>query len=289
MLDAAVPMIALAIGIGRIGDILLTDHLGTPTTSPFALAYLVRPGYDLAPGFGPSPARVPGRGESCSEVGAYFAGCAYHLPPVYDMLGALALAAVLLMLQRRARYCSGTATGLFGVWYGTQRLLLDFTRGIDEQPLLGLTTTQLLAIVLILVSASVLAVIGIRGHGLGDEPADPPSARHRSSPAGTPTRWAATRGSSPRSLTRRWTPPPGSPRGDHSAGPGSEAARGRVSARRPERGFADHRGHPRRVPGAASHFAGPRLARSALAAAAAGAAGTEFMAGWSTLDILTVT
>ncbi len=175
MLDGAAPMIALAIGVGRIGDIMLTDHLGTPTTSQFALAYFVRPGDNLAPGFGPSPARVPGPGESCADVGSYFAGCGYHLTPVYDMVGVLALAAVLLLLRRRARYRSGTAAGIFGAWYGTQRLALDFTRGIDEQPVLGLTTAQLLSIVLILGSASVLAVIGIRGRGLLDEPGDPPS------------------------------------------------------------------------------------------------------------------
>lgn len=102
MLDAAAPMVALGIAVGRLGDLLITDHLGTPTTSGWALAYLVRSGYELAPGFGPSPARPPSPGESCADAGQYFAGCTYHLTPGYDLLGALALAALLFAMRRRA-------------------------------------------------------------------------------------------------------------------------------------------------------------------------------------------
>ena len=79
VLDAAAPAIPLAIAIGRIGDLLLTDHLGLPTQSRVALAYLVEARYRLAPGFGPNPAALPGVGESCSDVGRYYAGCAYQL------------------------------------------------------------------------------------------------------------------------------------------------------------------------------------------------------------------
>jgi len=58
----------LAIAIGRIGDLLLTDHLGLPTQSRFALTYVVEAGYRLAPGFGPYPAALPGVGESASGL-----------------------------------------------------------------------------------------------------------------------------------------------------------------------------------------------------------------------------
>jgi hypothetical protein len=52
LLDAAAPSIALAIAVGRIGDLLLLDHLGKPAASAWALAYRVQLGSQLAPGSG---------------------------------------------------------------------------------------------------------------------------------------------------------------------------------------------------------------------------------------------
>lgn len=48
LLDAAAPGIALAIAVGRVGDLLLLDHLGRPTSSIFSLAYRVPHGAQLA-------------------------------------------------------------------------------------------------------------------------------------------------------------------------------------------------------------------------------------------------
>lgn len=157
ILDATAPSLALAITIGRIGDLLLTDHLGRPVIGRFALGYLVKPGYHLAPGFGPSPAVPPGPGESCAAAGRFYAGCAYHLSAGYDLIGAAVLAALLLLLSRR-RLPAGLPIAVFGAWYGTQRLLLDFTRGIDERAA-GLTGTQWLAIGVI--AAAAAALLGI--------------------------------------------------------------------------------------------------------------------------------
>lgn len=179
MLDVVAPALAFAVGIGRIGDLLLTDHLGKPTDSPWALAYEVRTGYDLAPGFGPSPAVPPPPGASCADVGSFYAGCSYHLTPAYDMLGAFALFALLMLLRRRSDYRAGTAISVWAAWYGTQRFVLDFTRAIDEQPLLGLTTTQLLAAALAAAGLVSLVAIRARGRGWAESPADPPS-RHAS-------------------------------------------------------------------------------------------------------------
>jgi phosphatidylglycerol:prolipoprotein diacylglycerol transferase len=175
LLDAAAPALALAIAVGRIGDLLLTDHLGAPTSSTFALAYRVEPGYHLAPGFGPSPAVPPPPSAGCGDVGVFYAGCTYHLTPAYDLLGALALFGVLMMLRRWVNYRAGTAISVWTVWYGAQRLGLDFTRGIDERPALGLTGTQLLAIGAITGGLVSLLIILLRRRGWGEGPHDPPS------------------------------------------------------------------------------------------------------------------
>lgn len=175
LLDAAAPGLALAVAIGRIGDLLLTDHLGTPTTSRFALGYRVQTGYDLAPGFEPSPAVPPPPGVGCTEVGRFYAGCTYHLTPAYDLLGALVLFGVLMALRHWVGYRAGTAISLWALWYGAQRLALDFTRGIDERPVLGLTGTQLLAIGAIAAGAGSLAVILARRRGWGEDTQAGPS------------------------------------------------------------------------------------------------------------------
>lgn len=147
LLDVAAPSIALAVAIGRIGDLLLLDHLGKPTHSGLALAYRIRLGTQLAPGYEPSPAVYPPVGATCRDAGSFYAGCSYQLTAAYDLVGALLLF-VLLMLLRRTAYPSGLAISLWAFWYGTQRFALDFLRGIDERPLLGMTGTQILAVVL---------------------------------------------------------------------------------------------------------------------------------------------
>jgi prolipoprotein diacylglyceryltransferase len=172
LLDAAAPSIALAIVIGRIGDLLLLDHLGKPTESAWALAYRVQRGSQLAPGFGPSPAVPPPGGRSCADVGQFYAGCAYHLSAGYDLLGSLLLLAFLLLLRRRGGYHAGVMFSVWALWYGSQRLALDFTRGVDERPLVGLTGTQLLAIGVLTLAAGSLATIGLRRRGWGEQPGE---------------------------------------------------------------------------------------------------------------------
>jgi prolipoprotein diacylglyceryltransferase len=165
----------LAIAVGRIGDLLLLDHLGKPAAGGWALAYRIRAGSMLAPGFGPSPA-VPAPGpSSCAAIGQFYAGCSYHLTPAYDLLGSLLLFGLLLGLSRWARYPAGVAFSVWAQWYGTQRLLLDFARGVDERPVLGLTGTQLLALVVIGAAGISLLVLVVRRQIRG--PSDlPPSA-----------------------------------------------------------------------------------------------------------------
>jgi phosphatidylglycerol:prolipoprotein diacylglycerol transferase len=172
-LDAAAPGFAIGVVIGRIGDLVIWDHLGDPATGwarTFGLT--VKKGYELAPGFGPSPAVPLPAGRTCAD--GFYAGCTYHQPALYDFVGALALLAFLLWLRRRGRHRAGVAILAWGAWYGTQRLVIDFTRSIDER-IGGLSGTQWLAAVLAVVSIATLVAIRMRGRGLGEEPGDPPS------------------------------------------------------------------------------------------------------------------
>jgi phosphatidylglycerol:prolipoprotein diacylglycerol transferase len=179
-LDAAAPGFAVGVVIGRVGDLVIWDHLGDPAhgwARTFGL--LMKKGYELAPGFGPSPARALPAGLTCdsaAKVKEFYAGCVYHQPALYDFLGALALLGVLLLLRRRARHRAGVAICLWGLWYGVERVVIDFTRSIDER-FGGLTGTQWLATVLAAVCAVLLVRIAVRRRGLGEEQGDPPSRR----------------------------------------------------------------------------------------------------------------
>ena len=172
-LDAAAPGFAIGVVIGRIGDLVIWDHLGDPATGWWRnVGLMVKEGYRLAPGFGPSPAVPLPPNATCSD--GFYAGCVYHQPALYDFVGALVLLGVLLLLRRRARYRAGVAICVWGTWYGTQRLVIDFTRSIDER-FGALTGTQWLAILLVAVCATTLVVIAVRKRGLGEEPGAPPS------------------------------------------------------------------------------------------------------------------
>jgi prolipoprotein diacylglyceryltransferase len=172
-LDAAAPGFAIGVVIGRIGDLVIWDHLGDPAHGwAKAFGLTIRNGYHLAPGFGPSPAIPLPPGRSCAD--GFYAGCTYHQPALYDLVGALLLLGVLLAIRRRAKARAGVAICVWGAWYGTQRLVVDFTRSIDEK-FGGLSGTQWIAAVLALVCVTTLVVIRVRGRGLGEGPDDPPS------------------------------------------------------------------------------------------------------------------
>lgn len=177
-LDAAAPGFAIGVVIGRIGDLIIWDHLGDVATGwakPVGLT--IKRGYHLAPGFHPTPAEALPAGESClhaAKAHLFYAGCTYHQPAMYDMAGALLLLGVLLYLRHRATARAGVAICVWGLWYGLERLVIDFTRSIDER-FHGLTGTQWLAAVLASVCGATLVVVAVRKRGLGEEPGDPPS------------------------------------------------------------------------------------------------------------------
>ena len=162
-LDAAAPCFSLAIAIGRVGDLLLLDHLGRPLVIGAGIGYRIPVGAPLAPGFAPTPAVLPSPGQTCNDLATFYAGCTYHLTAGYDLIGAAVLTVLLLFLSTKGPP-PGRLFMIFALLYGAQRLLLDFTRGIDERPLLGLTGTQLLSLIVLLASATLLTWQALTGH-----------------------------------------------------------------------------------------------------------------------------
>jgi prolipoprotein diacylglyceryl transferase len=124
-MDAAAPGFVVGVLIGRLGDIIIADHLGERTNLFFG--YLI-PNAELAPGYGPP---------------YYTPGVVVHHTAVYDFIGALFLLGFLRWLEKRNPR-TGTLFAAFSIWYGLQRFIVDFTRNraIIESSYFGLSGSQ---------------------------------------------------------------------------------------------------------------------------------------------------
>jgi phosphatidylglycerol---prolipoprotein diacylglyceryl transferase len=166
--DALTAPLALGIAVGRIGDLIIGDHLGKPTS--WFLAWVYKGG-QLAPPFvcngTECQAQLQGnhievirRGSTELRAGLdqIATGAGVHQTAMYDMLIAWALFAFLWWFLREPRR-EGVATLVFAVWYGCARLVEDFLR-IDKRfgPLTG---SQWTALTVVIVSVLVAALWGV--------------------------------------------------------------------------------------------------------------------------------
>ncbi|MDQ3986153.1 MAG: prolipoprotein diacylglyceryl transferase [Actinomycetota bacterium] len=159
--DLAVPGLALGIVIGRIGDLMIGDHLGKPTD--FVLGWRC-----LGESDGTPSAAVQVYREALAQGEPPSLGCfdlALHQTALYDLASTALLLALLLWFRRRSLN-AGLLTIVFVIWYGIIRVVTDSLR-VDKR-YLGLTGSQLTALIAVAICAYLLA-------------------RHR----GAPPRWAA--------------------------------------------------------------------------------------------------
>jgi len=135
IMDAAAPGLALGIVVGRIGDIVIADHLGK--TTDFFLGY-----------------RCPPAGV---EVGSpCVPGTIVHQTALYDQILAFVLLLVLLRLRKKVRY-DGFLAMVFVAWYATNRIIEDFLR--EDLRRLGLTGSQWWALTMLCLSLYGLLVL----------------------------------------------------------------------------------------------------------------------------------
>ena len=133
VMDAAAPGMALGVIIGRIGDLVVADHLGKPTD--FVLGYKCPPGgVDTA-----SPC-VAGPG-----------GVVFQ-PALIDFVLTVVLLLLLLRLRRNARW-DGFLIMVFTVCYATFRIIEDFMR-VDETHGTGLTGSQWTSVFFLVLTGS---------------------------------------------------------------------------------------------------------------------------------------
>ncbi len=166
VMDAAAPGMALGVVVGRIGDLVIADHLGTTTS--FFLGYRC-------------PAAHVATGSPCAptELASRTVGAVVHQTAVYDQILAAVLLGLLLWLRRRPRF-DGFLICVFAAGYGTARVVEDFLR--EDLRHFGLTASQWTALV---ASSVCLYVLLVRRRtprwGRWDEPAPASSLADRPS------------------------------------------------------------------------------------------------------------
>jgi phosphatidylglycerol:prolipoprotein diacylglycerol transferase len=171
-MDAASIGLAFGIGIGRIGDLVIGDHLGKPTSFLLGFRYAegTLPGpWSLEPNTetwtatledGSIQTIARGGARLFSATGRLVAeGPAVHQTALYDMLIALGLFAFLYWLNRRARR-EGVLIAAFAIWYGLGRVITDFLR-VDKL-WFGLTGSQWTALVAALIAVAFLVKWAMR-------------------------------------------------------------------------------------------------------------------------------
>lgn len=145
MFDATAPALAIAYAIGRVGCFLVGDDYGLPTDSwvgiafpegapPSTAGYLRSIGAEI-------PASIPD-----SQV------MTVHPTQLYEVGAALIMFAILWKLAAR-KWNPGRLFGVYLALYGVERFLIEFVRAKSDRFLLGLSTSQMASLLLLVVAA----------------------------------------------------------------------------------------------------------------------------------------
>jgi phosphatidylglycerol:prolipoprotein diacylglycerol transferase len=177
VMDGAVIGLAFGIAFGRIGDLIIGDHFGKPTSWLFAFQYQ-----------GGDPAGFSCVAETCrttleggqileltrqtatlsSATGEILGtGVGIHQTALYDMAFATLLFLLLYGLSRAPRRL-GVLTLTFGACYGAARVIEDFMR-VDKH-IFGMTGSQWTGLTVSLICLTTLLVWAIRS---GPSPGSP--------------------------------------------------------------------------------------------------------------------
>lgn len=194
-MDAAVPGLALGIAVGRIGDLVIADHLGKRTE--FFLGYVCPEGDTGSPCVAP-------------------VGEAVHQTALYDLVGAAAVFTLLVVLSRRRRP-EGVLTLVFGLGYGAVRLVEGFFR-LDVTHGTGLNGSQWTALVVMVAAAAGLVSLRRSEPAAELEPVPAPEAE----PGPEPESGLHAGGGQHRDENEEATPPlSGEAAEDRPGGPGA--------------------------------------------------------------------
>lgn len=143
--DALVPGLLIAQAAGRLGNWFNHELFGGPTTLPWGLQIETT-----------NPAFPIGLPE----------GTLFHPTFLYEIVWNLLGVAVLLLLERRLRPRWGTFFGMYLIWYGLGRAVIESMRVDPSLIILGLRTNVLAALIAVVVGVLIIIVQRRRHVGL---------------------------------------------------------------------------------------------------------------------------
>ena len=147
--DAAAVGVPLAQAIGRWGNYFNQELFGTPSGLPWAVEI--------------DPVHRPA---------AYVEFATFHPTFLYESLWNLALAGVLLLVERRTSLRRGNLFALYAAGYGLMRFLLELIRTDTTFRLLGLSRNGWVSLVVVLGAVTVVVVRERRGGATPPEAGD---------------------------------------------------------------------------------------------------------------------
>jgi len=156
--DMAGMVVPLGLGFGRMGCLLAGCCFGSPTSSSLGLVF---------------PPNSPAS-ESEFKAGLLHSmsesSLAVHPTQIYESGASFAISALLILyLHGRKRY-DGQVFLAFTVLYAAVRFGLEFLRSDDRGELLGLSTSQLIGVLLIIAALAVHRVLSARVGRLAEAP-----------------------------------------------------------------------------------------------------------------------
>jgi phosphatidylglycerol:prolipoprotein diacylglycerol transferase len=156
-MQVAAPALAAAYALGRVGCFLVNDDYGRPTTLPWGMRFPegLPPstagnlhqlfGIPVPPGIDPSTV------------------LAVHPTQLYEVASMLLVFAVLWVLRKRG-YAVGWLFGLYLIFAGVERFLVEIVRAKDDRFLGPFTLAQLTSVILVVIGI-VLVMMWRRGTG----------------------------------------------------------------------------------------------------------------------------
>jgi phosphatidylglycerol:prolipoprotein diacylglycerol transferase len=165
--DPGAAGLAIGIAVGRIGDLVIGDHLGKVTSKPWGWTYK---GGELISASCTTP---DGRPLYPTPDGCLAVGMTVHQTALYDMIWSLVIFGIILWLERRPRQRGF----LFLTWaalYCAGRIVTDFLRTDFTRFGTGLTGSQLTALIGLLVCGYFL--VRYRGVPKRKQPGGEPQA-----------------------------------------------------------------------------------------------------------------
>jgi phosphatidylglycerol:prolipoprotein diacylglycerol transferase len=148
-MQLAAPALAAAYALGRVGCFLVNDDYGQPTKLPWGVKFPQGSPPSTAANLHAFNVAVP-PGTDPSTV------LAVHPTQLYEVAAMLVAFAVLWVLRKRGKPV-GWLFGVYLVFAGIERFLVEIVRAKDDRLLGPFTVAQLTSVVLVVVGATLMA------------------------------------------------------------------------------------------------------------------------------------